>query len=476
MRQCLAHVLFLDDKRRQKTHDIVAGADGQHAVRAQAVHEFRVRHFHLEAQHQAFAAQFFEHARMFGDQSRQLLAEIVGDVAHMFEESLRQHDVEHGVADGHPERIAAESRAVRAHGHAFGRFRRRQTRAHRITGADTLRDRHDVRRHVRPFMGKKLARAADTRLDLVEDEKHAVLVADAAQAAQEFVRHGTDAAFALDRFNQDRRGLLGDGTFDLFQIEMLHLIKTFDLGTETFEIFFLAPGSDGRQRAAVEGAFEGNDVEALRAAGHILIAPRHLDRAFHRLGAGVREEHRVGKGRLNEAARQRFLARHAVEVRGVPEFSGLFRQCTDEFRMGMAERVDGDAGAKIEVSLAVLRKEIRSFAADEGDIRPAVGRQYRRKHGPSPDAGGVGCDKPQSGLYRSLRPIGSSKGPARPVFGAPGGASPGGGSNGAGSLPLCRSACSARRSYFRTSARSSVRYSGRRTHSSTARISAARAL
>ena len=39
--------------------------------------------------------------------------------------------------------------------------------------------------------------------------------------------------------------------------------KPVDLGPEAFEIFLLAAGGDGRQRAAVEGAFEGDDAVAL---------------------------------------------------------------------------------------------------------------------------------------------------------------------------------------------------------------------
>ena len=36
---------------------------------------------------------------------------------------------------------------------------------------------------------------------------------------------------------------------------------------EAFEIFLLAAGRERRQRAAVEGAFEGDDADALRMAG-----------------------------------------------------------------------------------------------------------------------------------------------------------------------------------------------------------------
>ncbi len=44
-------------------------------------------------------------------------------------------------------------------------------------------------------------------LDLVEDEQHAALVAQLAQRTQEFRRSHMDAAFALNRLDEQRRGL-----------------------------------------------------------------------------------------------------------------------------------------------------------------------------------------------------------------------------------------------------------------------------
>ena len=103
----------------------------------------------------------------------------------MLEEARRQHDVEHGVADRHGERIAAEGRAVRADRHALGRVGCRETRAEREAAADALGDGHDVGRDAAVLVGEELAGATDAGLHLVEDQQQAVLVADRAQPAQE---------------------------------------------------------------------------------------------------------------------------------------------------------------------------------------------------------------------------------------------------------------------------------------------------
>ena len=152
--------------------------------------------------------------------------------------------------------------------------------AHREAAADALGDRHDVGRDARPFIGEELAGAADAALHFVEDQEQAVLVAEFAQPLQRLRREAADAALALHGLEQDRRGLGSDQLLGGVDVVEGDLVEAVDLGAETFEIFRLAAGRDRRQRAAVEGAFEGDGAEALRMAVDIVIAARRLDGAL----------------------------------------------------------------------------------------------------------------------------------------------------------------------------------------------------
>ena len=236
------------------------------ALLARGGDEFGVGHAQLEAEQQALAAHFLEYRRMLGKQTRKLLVQIIADPLHMRQEIRRQHQVEHGIADRHGERIAAIGRAVRARRHAFRRLGGGKTGAHRIAAADSLGDRHDVWRNAQPFIGEQFAGAPDAGLDLVEDQQQSVFVAELAQAAQEFRRQHAHPAFALDRLDQDRRGLRPDRRFHSFQIAGRDLIETVDLRAEALQIFRLTARGDCGQRAAVKGAFEGDDPEALGMA------------------------------------------------------------------------------------------------------------------------------------------------------------------------------------------------------------------
>ena len=102
--------------------------------------------------------------------------------------SVGEHDVEHGIADRHGERIAAESRAMRARRHALGGLGGGEAGADRKAAAERLGERHDVGRHAGALIGEQLAGAPDAGLHLVEHQQQAVLVAERAQRAQELRR------------------------------------------------------------------------------------------------------------------------------------------------------------------------------------------------------------------------------------------------------------------------------------------------
>ena len=106
-----------------------------------------------------------------------------------------------------------------------------------------------------------------------------------------------------------------------------------------------------------------------------LIFARHLDRAFDRLGAGILEEHRVGKARRAQPVGQPLAFRNAVQIGDVPELLRLLGQRRDQMRMRVAERIDGDAGGEIEIALAVSREQPSALAPLESEVDARIGRQ-----------------------------------------------------------------------------------------------------
>ena len=199
-----------DDQRRQKTHHVVAGADGDHLFRAQLVDHFGGLRNHAQADQQTFAAHLGDHRRVAVLQFGEPLLEQQCILSHAFEKfGIGHHDVEHGVANRHRQWIAAEGRAVRADGHPLRGFRRRQAGADRKAAAKRLRNRHDVGLNAAALIGEHFACADDAGLYFVEYQQETVLVAKLTQRAQECRRRDPHAAFALDRLDQESQPSAG---------------------------------------------------------------------------------------------------------------------------------------------------------------------------------------------------------------------------------------------------------------------------
>ncbi len=232
-----------------------------------------------------------------------------------------------------------------------------------------------------PLVGEQPPAPAHAGLDLVVDQQQIVLVREPAELGQEARPGRADAALALDRLDQDRRGRGPDRRLDPPEVAERHVVEARHVGAEALEMLLLAAGRDGGERAAVECALEGDDPEALRLAALILKAPRHLDRALERLGAGVAEEHGVGERLRDQALGQLLLVLDAVEVRAVPELLGLRLEGRDQMRVGVAEERDRDPAAEVEIASALAIEQISALAALEADRSALVDRQDGRDGG-----------------------------------------------------------------------------------------------
>ena len=85
---------------------------------------------------------------------------------------------------------------------ALGRERRGERQ---VAAGQALGEAHEVGRHALLLAGEHRARAAEAGRDLVADQEHAVLVAEAPHLAQVAARVQTDAGGALDERLDDHR-------------------------------------------------------------------------------------------------------------------------------------------------------------------------------------------------------------------------------------------------------------------------------
>src|SRR5262249_14162211 len=147
-----------------------------------------------------------------------------------------------------------------------------------------------------------------------------------------------------------------------------YLIEAVDDGIETLEMLLLAAGGDGGKGAAVERALDGDDAIALWRAVLVVILAGHLEAAFDGLGAGIAEEHSVGKARRHEPLGQTLLARDLVQIRQMPDLPDLFGQRLHQVGMRVAKRRDGNAAGEIEIPSPIRGEEVGALAPLERDL------------------------------------------------------------------------------------------------------------
>jgi len=92
------------------------------------------------------------------------------------------------------------------------------------------------------------------------------------------------------------------------------------------------------------------------------------------------KKHLVGEAHGAEPLGQLFAFGDAVEVGDVDHFPGLLGDRRHQVGMAMAERADRDAGAKIEIAVAVGGGQPDAVAPLEGKVHPRIGWQHLRRH------------------------------------------------------------------------------------------------
>jgi hypothetical protein len=201
-----------------------------------------------------------------------------------------------------------------------------------------------------------------------------MLVARLAQPFEELLARRTDAALALDRLDQEAGGMLVDQRQCPGQIVELGIFEARQQRLEPVAHLRLVGRADRAECPAVEGGVKRDQVMPLGIAVHEVIAPRGLDRAFHRLGARIGEEHRVGKTRIDQPLREVLALRGPVQVRHVHQRRRLLGDRLDQLGMAVAKRIHRNAAGEIEILLALFAVQIHALAAHRAHAATRVHR------------------------------------------------------------------------------------------------------
>ena len=136
----------------------------------------------------------------------------------------------------------------------------------RDAAAEALGERHDVGRDAEVLIGEPLAGPAAAGLHFVEDQQQVVLVGQLAQLGEEAVGRDADAAFALNRLDQDRRRFVVDQRGHGAEVAIRCVAEAGQQRADAFVVLRLGRGAGGAVGAAVEAALEGDDLVAVRPA------------------------------------------------------------------------------------------------------------------------------------------------------------------------------------------------------------------
>jgi hypothetical protein len=178
-----------------------------------------------------------------------------------------------------------------------------------------------------------------------------------------------DAALALNRLHHDRAGFIRYFAGDRIEIVEITINETAGNRLEAFVIFRLRGGGNGSQGTPVETAVKRDNFALFRTFTVICGKPAcEFDRRFVGFGAGVTEKRfrrkRCPGYQLRRQPDRRFVE---IDITGMPEFLALGEQCIDQFRILMAQRVDADTGAEIDIFVAVQIPQARAFAVIQND-------------------------------------------------------------------------------------------------------------
>ena len=222
-------------------------------------------------------------------------------------------------------------------------------------------------------MGKQLAGTAGADLDLVKHQQDALLVAQVAQALEELLAGGADAALALDGLGEDGANVVAHLLLHGLQVVELSIAEALGQGGEPLGVVddLLAGGGGGGQSTAVEGLQHGDDHIALGMAVVHRVLTGQLDLTLVGLGAGVGEEDLLEAAVLADQLADLNGGLIVVVVGAVHHVLGAVQRLHDG-GMVVAQAVDGDAAHEVQILVVVQIPDPAALAAVHHDGHSGV--------------------------------------------------------------------------------------------------------
>src|SRR5205823_3471370 len=141
-----------------------------------------------------------------------------------------------------------------------------------------------IGQNVPMLIGKPTTGASHAGLHFVENQKQTMLIRQLSQSLEVSRGRQMDAAFSLNRFNEQSTCLDVDELGSCFEIAIGSIFEPRQERVKTLMIFWLASGTQGAKSAAVKAVDGANDL--VTAIG-FAVQSSQLDRRFDRFGAAV---------------------------------------------------------------------------------------------------------------------------------------------------------------------------------------------
>ena len=264
-------MLALQKERRKEAKDVSLHDIDQETLREGGLGDGSGGFRHLESEQEA-AATGLDGERAGGGKLLKFGEEVGAGVGDLSEETFIFDGLEELQAKATGERAAAEGAAVFCQAEGVEELFVDYEGAEGDAAAEGFAEDEGVGLNAGAGVGEPVARAAETALDLVEDEEGAVLVCDATGFDEECVVDDVNSTFTEDWLDKNGGGFVGDGGAKLVEVVAVDKGNVREAGAEVEAVFRLPGDGERTVRAAVVGVSQGNDavlgvVEVLAGVG-----------------------------------------------------------------------------------------------------------------------------------------------------------------------------------------------------------------